>query len=1353
MATLVFSSAFLKSYSNLAATNSARAGKVFEALRKLEHEQYDSGLRIKKIKGVAVWEARFDDAGRLLFVYDREHVRRDGTITAEKVIRVGYMLCDHDKVIDTARRGYAGWLSAELEDTDGWKDWFETRLPASPVALTRIETVAKELPDEDFWNVYWNFAADCEATPDNNREGRLWYLTEVDALKGGTAENMPRELLLVPQQYEALNAHLPLLLKGSAGSGKTTVALYKMRDIADANPNSTMAYVSYNAALVRKAEEWFRLLPRRDLKLENVHFLTYEALLRQWLAEGETQTNRRVANYADFLTFYRKQLGSKQGTLIWSEIRSVIKGSFADSQLPQKAQDVAASLTEKQYVNLPARWSALQPDQRKSVFKVFEGYEKFLKSEGLEDEQDVATRALRLTLTDKARPYDFLFLDETQDLTEKQLNVLMRLANRLEGKGLLLAGDPTQMLQPTGAAWRFVTGDYHKHKQPQPNAHNLERNFRCAIPVVRLAAAILVRLKAAGVDNLEWPKESSHLDGDVPVLTPDTPEVLADLRTPLPNRTVLVADDETKARMTSELENPFVWTVLEAKGLEWDHVVLYALDADVRPLNPASNPQQRAAVQQEQQNALRHLYVAVTRALDTVTIVITAEPHKYSLWSHPDVQHCLHVANDPATTEPVVVPNQPKFVSSTPEEWLERGHYYRNHEQWNAAMQCYQQAGSEMWRRAVQSIHLFRNGDYNQGLHFAQSIISADDSLSDFMSQELISCRSQRLRMLTPENTTAMLEAAIYLFVVDAKGLGKAVRDNNLNYIRKYVEGDKDVNAIVDAAGVSALHVAAEIGNSEAINILLQAGANPNLMNLENQSPLGIAIRSDNEQIVKLLLYRGANANAICDRNHTALTLAATVSLSMVQTLISNRTDVNIRDAQGLSALTWATRQNCLKRVQLLVEHGADVNDGKIGSYALQATAWYQGDAVAVARYLVKCGARYEPDGNSALSQAIKKQSIGLICLLIQQGANVNEPQVSRVVRRKNVVLDTPEIHKTPLLMDALNQEKWDSAIALIVSGADINCCDEDGMITALGRAVQGNCPSVVEQLLTRGANPNTIVGNHKEVIDAVLNRTADVSTFHRDGMSALECAINNHQIEIAEMLVKYGANIGVQPNGTKLMMCALGQGIARHDYSLVQLLVEQGVDVDAEDDDGDTPLTQAISLGNSTLVKLFLQHGADPNKRLKTKDKLSPLGVVLVGCINGLSTRLRQCEILHLLLQYGADINMTDDTGNTALMHTVNNEIVEVARALIDAGANVNVQNSDGVSSLGLAVANDDVEMTRILITAGADVNVSCDKGITPLALAKNHVKLANLSKSNKHSLLKSTTIAELLINVGANK
>ena len=165
------------------------------------------------------------------------------------------------------------------------------------------------------------------------------------------------------------------------------------------------------------------------------------------------------------------------------------------------------------------------------MFKVFEGYEKFLKSEGLEDEQDMATRALRLVLTGKTKLYDRLFLDEAQDLTEKQLNVLMWLANR--ESGLLFAGDPTQMLQPTGAAWRFVTGIYYKRNLPQPNAHNLERNFRCTAPVVRLSAAILARLRAVGVNDLEWPREDSQIEGRVPVLTPPTSEVLADMRNAL----------------------------------------------------------------------------------------------------------------------------------------------------------------------------------------------------------------------------------------------------------------------------------------------------------------------------------------------------------------------------------------------------------------------------------------------------------------------------------------------------------------------------------------------------------------------------------------------------------------------------------------------------------------------------------------------------------------------------------------------------------------------------------------------------------------------------------------------------
>ena len=310
--------------------------------------------------------------------------------------------------------------------------------------------------------------------------------------------------------------------------------------------------------------------------------------------------------------------------------------------------------------------------------------------------------------------------------------------------------------------------------------------------------------------------------------------------------------------------------------MEWEHVFLYELDAKLRPLDSIHQRDQRAAVQQEQQNALRHLYVAVTRALDTVIIV--AEPHKHSLWSHPDVQQCLDIVNIPADIVPIAIPAQaipqvtpqttlkpasavkpttssekatptaksaqpvhaasPKpqknttaspqsaykplpYAQPTSEEWLEKGHYYRDHDQWKAALKCYQQAGNASWINAMRAVIAYQSGSkeaYKQAL----TEVKKDGQAYQFVS----SFSKHTKKIPTPE--------MLYM----------AVAKNDLETILEYIEDGVDVNALNrmslhrdnkgnDKTTVGYIHAPAlygAIGNNalEAASLLIQAGANVN---------------------------------------------------------------------------------------------------------------------------------------------------------------------------------------------------------------------------------------------------------------------------------------------------------------------------------------------------------------------------------------------------------------------------------------------------------------------------------------------------------------------------------------------
>lgn len=462
-------------------------------------------------------------------------------------------------------------------------------------------------------------------------------------------------LRLSPEQEKfatwALNAAGPTLVKGGPGTGKSTVALYRVRSVLQAlraagTAQPRILFTTYTNALIAYSRQLLETLIGEDVRC--VEIRTADSLAR-WIVQVDSFVPDPASN-------------DEQRQAMQEAIRGA---SFGGSLLRQEAQrqtvarlgveylieEIGTVIEARQLTTLAdycSVWRAgrrypLNEAQRTAIWRVREAYLRALEKMGRQTWEQLRARAEEIVREDLGgpEPYDAVIVDEAQDLNASVLRMLVELCRA--PNRLFITADANQSIYGSSFRWSEV----HERLQFRGRTGVLRANFRSTREIGEAAHSFL----ADGTLDEEQAEREYRHDGPLPVVRAvrsggDECALLArflraaarDVRLGLGACAILCPTEKagkaTAATLMSlGLEATFmagkdldlgrkgikVLTLKSAKGLEFPVVALAGF--------PSKYPSLYSGMILEQRDELlarerRTLFVGMTRAMRALLVIV-----------------------------------------------------------------------------------------------------------------------------------------------------------------------------------------------------------------------------------------------------------------------------------------------------------------------------------------------------------------------------------------------------------------------------------------------------------------------------------------------------------------------------------------------------------------------------------------------------------------------------------------------------------------------------------------------------------------------------------------------------------
>ncbi|CAD8090940.1 unnamed protein product [Paramecium primaurelia] len=294
------------------------------------------------------------------------------------------------------------------------------------------------------------------------------------------------------------------------------------------------------------------------------------------------------------LTWYQKQsISSLDPIIIWSEIITIIKGNETSYQYPN------FHLNLKEYMK---RYNFQSQSQPNEVFQIFLIYEKLKSQYDYYDILDLINHInyQQVYCNDIIEYMHYIILDELQDVPK----ALLILLNRITQIQLFLAGDNAQNIVK-GIGMKFLEIQSCLDRERTCNQSirqniakttliKLSYNFRSSNQILQLGNTLINSIEILFPNQLDClQKEKSNQQGPKPTIIQSCQNqdllnyLLKQYRNKQSNvefgsnSVIIVKDQDSKLKIPIELQNAIILTIYEAKGLEFDDVILFNFFTDI----------------------------------------------------------------------------------------------------------------------------------------------------------------------------------------------------------------------------------------------------------------------------------------------------------------------------------------------------------------------------------------------------------------------------------------------------------------------------------------------------------------------------------------------------------------------------------------------------------------------------------------------------------------------------------------------------------------------------------------------------------------------------------------------------